>query len=256
MNTKSLALPVVVLPLLLSLTLAACASPAPTVTSDPPVVPAQASPAPIATPNALDNDETLLISATATAANGAQLSLQTQVHLAIPFDDVAGQTLPQAMVDDCGADLTMNILRAQAWSFTRVNTSAIPVEGSSAGWPADARIDVRPSTQFVSIAGRGIFQSDPNSGSEACHQEKFFGGTGNGGLAVGIPGDTVDDASRFTRWSAHSYGYVALAGVTLTGCTFQLTDLGKQYGAESANWSSQIDAGTCVIGPASEVSSF
>ena len=256
MYTKKV-VPALALPLMISLGVTGCGTPAPV---DPAPIetsaaPAAAEPIPSATANAPEADDVLLISATATATNGSQLALATQVHLPIPYDDVAGQTLPKAMIDDCGADLTENILKAQVWSFTRVNTSALAVEGTAA-WPTNARVDVRPSTAYVSIAGRGMFLSDETTGKDACHQEKYFTGTGNGGLAVGIPGDTVDDASRFTRWTAHSYGFVTPAGVTLSNCTFQVLDLAKQYGAETAGWTMRQDASACVIGPATETAAF
>lgn len=250
MHTKKVT-PAIALPLLVGLGLVGCSTavPADTVAAVP------AGPNPSATANAIEADDVLLISAIATAGNGSKLTLASQVHLAIPFDDIAGQTLPKAMIGDCGANLTAHILQAQAWSFTRVNTSAMAVDGTAA-WPTDTRLAIHPSTAYVPISGRGMFQSDNTTGTDACHQEKYFTGSGNGGIAVGIPGDAVDDASRFTRWSAHSYGYVAPAGVTLSDCTFQVLDLGKKYGAAAAGWTMRQDASACIIGPTAETASF
>lgn len=238
---------------LASLALTACASQ--DTTPLVPSMPATSSPAPSApypypdaTANAIENDEVLLIFATATAENGSRLSLETQVHLAIPFDDIAGQTLPKGMMDDCGAELTTNILRDQAWSFTRSNTSAVAAVGSPGVWPTESRIDVHPSGLEAYVAGRGMFDSDPTTGNLACRQGKYFVGPGNGGLAVGIPGDAVNDATRFTRWANQDYGYTTSSGVTISECRFEVTDLGRQYGGGSASWRLVSDASNCIVG--------
>lgn len=231
--------------LVIAFGLTAC-SPAATVDDVPTAKPAPVGPVevpePTPTANALDDDELLLISAVATTADGAQLDLATQVHLAIPFDDVAGQTLPQAMIDDCGSSLTLNILRDQAWSFTRVNTSAL-LRGSI-DWPSDARIDLRPLARDAFVAGRGMLANDGTTGDELCHQDKYFVGPGNGAIALGLAGD----ASRYTGWASEAYGFVVPAGVTLSDCVFEVTALGGEHGAGGPSWASRADASACVIG--------
>ena len=211
--------------------------------------------APVAeTPGPLEPDTTLVVSAVATAANGAQLDLELRVHQSYPWDDIATQTLPAAMTEDCPADLDARVYASGRWSFTRVNISAVPTAASTADWPADAPIGIAPSATFAPIAARGFVVNDATVGAEVplCRQDKFFNSAGNGGIAIGIPQDTPETGAvgGFTKWANHRFGFDA-PGITLTDCAFQVLPLGEQYGA-SAAWSEISDGHTCSIGAGQE----
>ena len=251
MRTRSLliaaAAPVVAL-------LAGCsptASPAPAETfasaSDAPT-----QPNPIPTLGPADPDTTLVISATATAANGSQLSLVMRVHQSTPHDDVASQTLPKAMTADCPTLFTQELFKQQSWSFTRANVTAIPTAASKGDWPTDARLTVRPSATTAVIAGRGALADSAASATLPCKQEKSFTGYGTGGLALGLPGDS----GTFTKWANHAWGFVAPAGVTLSSCTFEVTALGSQRNGGAASWVPTANATTCVTGASPEAQEY
>jgi hypothetical protein len=153
---------------------------------------AQPEPAPSLTRNPAEPDSMLWVRATATAANGAQLSLEGMVHRPVSYAYPGTQTINANMIDDCGATLTNAILAANAWSLTRMNTTAIPPVSSTVAWPDNARIDFRPLADNVYMSSRGIVQSDATTGELLCTQNKYLVGAGRGALFVGIPGDTID----------------------------------------------------------------
>jgi len=212
---------------------------------------ADPSAAPSLTPNPPEPDSILWIRATATAPNGAELSLEAMLHRALSYEYPGSQTMNQILIDDCGATLTNAILTADAWSINRMNITAIPPEGS-AEWPADARVALRPSGDVVYVAGRGIMQADPATGDLACVQDKFLGGAGRGAIAVGIPGDTIDLDHFNAGWARHTWGFAATAGVVLSDCSFELTDLGVEYGGGGADWVEVADDQNCFVGPSAE----
>jgi hypothetical protein len=245
----SRATPVVAVPLLLALGLAGCtAAPEPipedyVSATEEPTTPAEV------TPNPIEPDMTLLVRTIATAPNGAQLSLEMQVHRASPWDYVGTQSLPAALIEDCGATLDADLFAAETWAFTRINVTSITTGASKAEWPSDLAVSIEPSAQNAMIAGRGMLVSDPAAESP-CLANKSFIGAGRGGLSLGIPGD----AASLTGWAGHSYGFVA-PGVTFSACEFQATGLGSQLGAD-VNWTPVSDDTTCVIGPTTQTSEF
>lgn len=233
--------------------LTGCVSPP----SDPVASPPVADPAaePSLTPNPPEPDSILWIRATATASNGAELSLEAMLHRALSYEYPGSQTMNQIIIDDCGATLTNAILTADAWSINRMNITAIPPEGS-AEWPADESVSLRPSGDMVYVAGRGIVQADPATGELACIQDKFFIGAGRGAIAVGIPGDTID-LDHFTGgWARHTWGFTAADGVVLSDCSFELTDLGTEVGGGAPDWVEVADGGSCYIGSGAEAPVF
>jgi hypothetical protein len=198
----------------------------------------------------------LWVRATATAANGAQLSLEGMVHRPVSYAYPGTQTINANMIDDCGATLTNAILAANAWSLTRMNTTAIPPVSSTVAWPDNARIDFRPLADNVYMSSRGIVQSDATTGELLCTQNKYLVGAGRGALFVGIPGDTIDLDHFNNGWAQHTWGFSVPAGVTLSDCSFETTDLANGFVAATAGWVKVSDASNCYIGPTSEPSVF
>lgn len=239
-------LPYFAVPALIALGVTGCTAP-PVPVSDETYASAPATDEP-ATPTAtpIDADAVLLVRATATASNGATLALEAQVHQAYGWDYAGIGTLPAALLEDCAGSLTQSQIEQEAWSFVRVNVSALP--GAGTEWPSDTRIDARPSADYALIAGRGMMANDPKTGDVACLQDKYFTAAGNGGLAIGLPGD----AASLTGWSNHTYGFVAQAGVVLGGCSIEITPLGASLGAGTETWTSTIDDSTCVAGEVNE----
>lgn len=245
-NTR---LPLFVLPAALLLGVTGCTASAPAPTDGETYASAPATPEPAtATPNPVESDAVLLLRTTATAANGARLALEVQVHQAYAWDYAGIGTLPAALIDDCGGSLTESQIEEGQYSFVRINISALP-DVSGPAWPADARIDVRPSADYALTAGRGMLSSDPATGDSLCLQDKFFSGAGNGGMAIAIPGDAV----ALTGWAGHTYGVTARPGVTFSDCSIELTPLGTSLGAGTADWTSAIDDATCASGAVNEV---
>ena len=256
-NPRSVAA-VVLFPLLIALGMSGCspAATTPVATGAPETVAKapKGTDSVSATSTPIDPDSTVVLTAVATAANGSKLDLKLVVHQSTPFDDVASQTVPVAVTADCGGTLSATVFSTGLWSFTRANISAVPSLGSAAVWPASSHIDVMPSASLVKSAGRGILSDAGYSGGDpACIRDKFFGGPGNGGLAVGIPGDSpvAGTAGRFTRWAKHSWGFAAATGVVLTDCSAEITPLGSRWGGGAGTVTTATDS-RCIIGPPQE----
>lgn len=246
------------IPLLLLLTACtASGTPSADGTIAPPRSPA-VSTGPVTTPGPVEPDTTLIVRATVTAKNGAQLALEMRVHRSIPFDDIAGQTLPATMGQICADTLSPAIFKKDRWSFTRANITAVPTAASTADWPDSDRIDLRPSARFVAIAAKGILVDDSTVSADvpSCRQDKNFAASGKGGIAIGISGDTAEAGATggFTRWANHTFGFDTKRspGITLTNCTFEVTPLGAKYNGGTASWSSHHDGATCVTGAGNE----
>lgn len=235
--------------------LTGCSVPEPTPVATDPAPVVVPDPAPSLTPNPPEADSIMWVRATATAANGAQLSLEAMLHRAVSYEYPGTQTMNQILIDDCGATLTNAIISADKWSINRMNITAIP-PAESPEWPADARIDFRPSGDVVYAASRGMVLADPATGDLACVQDKYFIGAGRGAIAVGIPGDTVDLDHFGNGWARHTWGFTAPPGVTLSDCSYELTDLGREYGGGPADWVEVGDGSSCYIGPSTENSAF
>ena len=196
-------------------------------------------------PNEIEADTTLIVRATATATNGSQLSLELQVHKPTAWDDVAAQTLPAAVVDDCGGLVSLAQFAGEQWSFTRGNLTAIPTAASTSDWPTEAAIGLLPSAASAYLSGRGILTVDTAAGTNLCQQDKSFAGSGSGGFAMGMSADDL------TGWAQHRFGFVAPVGTVLSECTVDVTALGASLGGGSG-WINVSDAGACVAGPAIE----
>lgn len=237
--------------------LAGCTAPVPVPPSPSPTATiAQPEPAPSLTPNPPEPDATLFVRAIATAANGAQLSLEGMVHRSLSHEYPGSQTINTNVINDCGPNLTNGIFAADAWSFTRMQVTAIPPAGSTEIWPDDGRVGYRPSADNVYVSSRGMIQSDAVTGDLLCLQDKFSIGAGRGAFFVGIPGDTIDLDNFNNLWALHTWGFTAGAGVTLSDCSFEITSLANDYGASGAGWVEVADTTSCFIGPSPERSIF
>jgi hypothetical protein len=220
-----------------------------TYVSDPSEPSAEPS-API-TPNPIEPDTTVIVRATATASTGAQLDLELQVHRSVRWDDVASQTLPAALLEDCATLYTGALFADEQWSFTRVNVTAIPSAGSTGEWPETAQILARPSAEFVPVAGRGDFLSVGSASTPLCQRDKYLASPGKAALAFGLPGDGGD----LIAWAQHQYG-ISLVGATLTACTVEVTALGQSAGAGGSGWTTVSDDENCLAGAVEETSVF
>jgi hypothetical protein len=198
------------------------------------IAPAPEPTVPASTHPPVEEGAVIVVRAIATDTAGASMSLQLQVQQPQPADDVATQTLPEAVVQDCGAELTQALVEEQSWTFTRANLSAVP-QGQWSG----AHVALLPKASDP-IAARGILTQD-DAASVPCHQDKHFAGPGTGAIAIGIAGDGVTR----TGWAGLRYGFSVADGVTLTECTVEVTDLGR---AVRADWPVSADATACVAG--------
>lgn len=203
------------------------------------------------TPNPIEPDTTLIVRATATASTGAQLDLELQVHRSVRWDDVANQTLPAALLQDCASLYTGALFADEQWSFTRVNLTAIPSASSTGEWPENAQIVASPSAEFVPVAGRGDFLSLGTASTPLCQRDKYLVGAGKAGLAFGIPGD----GAALLAWAQHQYG-ISVSEATLTACSVEVTSLGQSAGAGVAGWVTVSDDENCLAGAAEETSVF
>lgn len=239
----------------LLLVLAGCTAPP---SAEPSVAPtpvgaAEVEPQPIPTPGPIEPTTVLVVTATATATDGEQLALELRVVQSTAFDDIGSQTLPAGVLQDCAGLYTEAQFAQGSWSFTRANLYAIPTDASTADWPVESRISVLPSAASAPMAGRGILAiQEADAATPLCEQEKTFAGYGSGGLAFGIPGDS----GTFTAWAGHAYGFTAPAGVTLTECAAQTTELGSTLGGDDPAWTTVVDASTCAIGTLPETAEY
>lgn len=239
--TPSLAVAVVLL-------LSACTStsslpsPTPTPAESEVVVPTVVEP-----PGPLPADVVLVMTATATASNGAEVALELRVRRTVPFDDVAAQTVPQAVTTACPDEATAARFAQESWGFTRVNVSAYPGVDPTTSWPDDEAISLVPDADDQHLIAVMSFLTDASE-TGACLSSKLIPGPGKGAISIGIPGDTFE-ASGSTRWSELTYGFQAPAGVTLTNCLSQVTELGLSLGGSAHDWTPETNAQMCIAGP-------
>lgn len=236
MNPKSL----IALPLLaVTAVLASCTPVEPepeTYATVPPVEEPIAS----VTPNAIEPDTALVVRAVVTTGTGDRFDLEMHVHTPKPWNDIATQTLPQAMIEDCGGEITAQQLEQQAWSFARINITVIPAN-EQISWPSGASVALLPTAGGVSIAGRGILLQE--EAGPTCHLDKAITDAGRGGMAVGFVGDA---ANGLSAWTGLDYGFITGEGLTLSDCTFTVTDIAAVI--PGVAWTEVTDPGVCTIG--------
>ena len=232
----------------------------PALPQSPPVeTPVSAAPTePAAEP--LPEDALLQVTATATADNGAVLDLEFIVHKSLAWDDPAGVANADLMSNVCDGALENSVYEEQLWSFTQVDVSATPVDGTPA-WPEGKRFSLFPLAWSNAIAGDGavVDDQDVDIATPFCLRTKYLGGPGTGILVLGQAGDTdaVGAAGNFTRWANNNYGFSSVevqeqtpadTGITVSDCAYVVTDLGKELGGDSDEWSFTDTDTTCSVG--------
>jgi hypothetical protein len=235
--------------------LSGCTPPAPTPTS-PPVATDEPS-APVENP--LPEDALLEVTATATADNGAALSLRSVVHKSLAWDDPAAASLADLMSQVCDGSLENSVYDDQLWSFTKIDIFATPVDGTPA-WPGDRPVHLLPYAGTDAIAADAIVVDDENVdiATPFCVRDKYLFGAGEGTIVLGLAGDTdeVTAAGNFTRWANTSYGFsvgeaqqsAADIGVTITDCTYAVSLLGKEFGGQNESWEFGGSDSYCSVG--------
>jgi hypothetical protein len=230
--------------LLVVLALTACGpTPAPSPTpSDSP------EPKPTETVEAPDDvvlDEDVLLHVTATATGpGGELALDLQVHRAESWD-VATESAA-LMTSTCEGGLDASIYEAQLFSFAEVDLAA---EGS---WTGD-NVRVLPNPGGgVTLASTGFLSEDDNGdpATPHCVRARTFASAGEGTLVLGLEGDSdeLGAAGNFTRWANTRFGFIAPAGVTISGCAFTVTAAGEELNGGADWWSEVVSESECSTG--------
>lgn len=242
------------------LALAGCtppAEPGTPVASESPSSPASAEPSPSA--EALAEDVLLVVSAVATADNGAVLDLTMTVHRPTAFDDPASAAAAALMTDSCGGGTDDSVYADQLWTFASVDIEAVERPGTA--WPTNRRLFFYPLATDVNIAADGAVLDDDmvDPATPHCRTDKHLDAPGSGVMVVGLEGDTddVSAAGQFTRWANHMWGFsgvyvagqsAAAAGIVLSECAYTVTDAGKALNGGSAEWIDLIDDERCQVG--------
>jgi len=204
--------------------------------SDAPIDPA--SPPTLAP---LEPDATLVVRATATDGAGTPVSLELRVHRSTPWDDIAAQALPAAMSETCPA-LTSDRFQTELWSFTRINVTAISEQAAALPGP----ITVVATVGDAPVVVRGGLVDTGSPGADACHVVAGLPAGAQGGLAIGIAGDS--DAA--TAWASGAYGFAAPEGVKLSDCVVEVTQMGEASGIGS-KWATRTTGDECITGSTS-----
>lgn len=253
MRTSPLAL------LLVSAALLAGCTPVPA----PPAGPPSETPTPVETVEpapALDPDVLLVVSAVATADSGAVLNLTMTVHKATAWNDPSAPDRPALMTSGCDGSLEESVYQANLWSFVKIDVEA--VDAGATPWTDDKHLRLFPiHNDDVVLASNGflVWDEDVDQDTPYCVRERHIYGEGSGTLIAGIQGDTdeVAAAGNFTRWANQLYGFVgrevagqsaASAGITISGCTFTLTDAGKELNGGADWWGEKSDESDCYAG--------
>lgn len=243
------------LPLLL---IAGCAPTPPTPAPAPPA----GDPGPRAAPEGepLPEDALLFVAATATADNGAQLSLTAVVHRSLAWSDPAAASRSALMTQVCDGSLEESVYDEQLYSFTQIDVAATPVDGTPA-WPEGNRFSLYPyaGNDVVAADGAIVDDEDVDMATPYCVRSKYLPGAGEGTIVLGIAGDTdeVTAAGNFTRWANTFYGFgttevqsqtPADTGITLSDCYYTVTDLGAELGGDGETWMQDATDTTCTVG--------
>ena len=235
--------------------------------SAPPPKPTETVTAPEEEAAPLPEDAVLGLTGTATAANGAVLTISVVVLASAPWDSSLGAPRSIATAANCDGELDASVFDSQAWSFNQVDVTATLGEGSPA-WPADLPIQILPipegsgpgpshtsAGEIVQVAKPSPDPAnDPGYYVPHCLQNTFLNGPGSGSVYLGFEGD----AGALTAW-ANSYYGVTFDGfgeptppsaVSLTDCTQQVTPLGVSSGAPAGGFGEFFFTTFCQIGGA------
>jgi hypothetical protein len=246
--------------IIILLALAGCtppAEPSDPVASESPSESATTEPTPTAA--ALAEDVLLVVSAVATADNGAVLDLTMTVHRPTAFDDPASAAAAALMTDSCGGGTDDSLYADQLWTFASVDVDAITRPGTV--WPTNRRLFFYPLATYVNVAADGAVLDDDtvDPATPHCRTDKHLDVPGSGTMVVGLEGDTddVSAAGQFTRWANQMWGFsgvyvagqsAAEAGIVLSECTYTVTDAGKALNGGAAEWIERIDDERCQVG--------
>jgi hypothetical protein len=228
--------------------------------------PATVEPTPTDAAPAFDADGLLIVTATATADNGAVLHLTMQVHKSTNWDDPSTLERPDLMSQVCDGALENSVYEAQEWAFASISIDAV-ADPATPAWPSDKLIHLLPygnadysnATYALAPDGFVVWDEDVDPATPYCLRDMDIVGAGSGLVVLGIEGDDdkVGAAGNFTRWANTTYGFsghevagqsAADAGVELTECEFAVSDLGTSLNG-SADWWTELASDTnCQIG--------
>ena len=210
----------------------------------------------------LADTDVMGVTAVATASNGAVLDIQLVVHAPEPFSADGAADAWAATTAWCEGEIDDSIISDQGFSFTTVEVTATTREGQ---WPMDTPLMIQPQPWpgTTTASGGDLVQVnvslDENlvDGSVPhCAQPVLLTGAGTGQLYLGIVGDIDGDSSGTVPlggWANFLYGVNTHtpegdSDVTLTDCTVQLTDLGGDLGAPTADWQQHFQDDYCNVG--------
>ena len=247
------------------LMLTGCTPPSEAPTPVEPVETASSTPSPTA--EALAEDVLLVVSAVATAENGAELDLTLTVHRPLAFDDPAVGPAAALMTEACGGGTDDALYADNLWTFATVDVDAAARPGAE--WPDDRRIILSPLSTYVSVAGDGVVLDDDevDPSTPNCRRDKHLDAAGSGTLVVGFAGDTDDvgAAGQFTKWANHLWGFSGVrvagqtaeaAGIVLSSCTYTVTDSGAALYGGADWWIERNDDTVCQVGSGQETKDF
>lgn len=201
----------------------------------------------------------MVVTATATAENGAVLDLSLTVHRSLAWDDPEAASRAALITTACDGGLDASLFEANLWSFAAIDVEATERVGTA--WPAEHRLFLLPYSTYVTIATEGfpIDDDEVDFGVPNCRTDKFFEGPGSGTVVVGFAGDTdeLGAAGNFTKWANHNYGFsvvrvasqtAATVGMTLSECSYVVTDAGLELNGDADWWATHIEDTRCVFG--------
>jgi hypothetical protein len=211
----------------------------------------------------LPDDAALVLTATATAGNGAVLDISLVVRSPQPFDADGAADAWATTTAWCVGEVDDSVISGEGYSFTTVDVTATPVEGE---WPAETPLGVSLAMAPGStIAADGSLRQI-NASAEVgavngsvphCRQPVVLDGAGAGHFYIGIPGDVDGDGDGtppLGGWTKQPFGVTAnIAGSTeasdlvLSDCLQQVTPLGDELGAPLESWTQDFTDSFCGV---------
>ncbi len=242
----------------LALMLVGCMPGEPGATSSPgPSSPLKPSASPSSEPPAADiplpDDATMLVTATATASNGATLDLRLVVHRSVPWNSGA-EAGTAATVAWCEGEVDAEVISTLGYSFTQVDYSATAADGS---WPSGETIWLHPTATYTTLAASGDVSpvAYPDSALPHCARPAVLPGAGAGSTFLGAEGDASgrDGLPALQFWSRLTYGFnndftLGAPVVSFSDCAVQITTLGTSMGAPGGGWHEDFLPGSCIVG--------
>lgn len=241
--------------LAIPLALSACApQPAPIATSAPTATVPEPSSSPTMQPPAsapLPDDALLSVTATAESDGEPVAYLSLVVHKSLAWDDPAAAKFGDLVSKSCDGGLDASVYEEQLFTFTQIDFTSMPaVEGEVVS--TDLPFGLHPAMGVPTAAIGDVVDADNvDQSTPYCVRQKFLPLVGDGSAVLALEGDTDENlaAGNFTRWANQFYGFYAYdKALNLVDCTYELTDLGKEFGGGGEFWQS-IDSGSpCGVG--------